>query len=157
MIDLRKMSFGGPAAIVTSMALIVGLDAATATKATVVTSLLIIGVADNLTDSLSVHIYQESEGMAQRRALRATVGNFFTRLAVALSFVALFLLLPNQAAIVVCVAWGFLLLAGLSWLLARIRHANAIAEIWKHSAVAVAVIALSRLIGGWLPGAIGLG
>ena len=44
MIDLRKFSFGGPAAIVTGMALIVGLDAATAAKSTVVTSLLIIGV-----------------------------------------------------------------------------------------------------------------
>ena len=39
MLDLRKLSFGGSAAIVTSMGLIVGLDAATAAKATVVTSL----------------------------------------------------------------------------------------------------------------------
>ena len=30
--DLRSVSFGSPAAIVTSMALIVGLDAVTATK-----------------------------------------------------------------------------------------------------------------------------
>ena len=54
MIDLRKFSFGAPAAIVTGMGLIVGLDAATAAKATIVSSLLIIGIADNLTDSLSV-------------------------------------------------------------------------------------------------------
>ena len=65
--DLRGVSFGSPAAIVTSMALIVGLDAATATKAQVVGALLIIGIADNLTDSLSVHIYQEAERLAEQQ------------------------------------------------------------------------------------------
>ncbi len=151
MLDLRKLSFGGPAAIVTSMALIVGLDAATAAKATVVTSLLIIGVADNLTDSLSVHIYQESERLAERQAFRTTVANFFTRIFVALSFVFLFLFFPTSMAIYVCVAWGFVLLSGLSWLLARVRGANVISEMWKHSAVALVVIALGKALGVWIP------
>ena len=149
--DLRKLSFGGPAAIVTSMALIVGLDAATAAKTTVVTGLLIIGIADNLTDSLSVHIYQESESMAESQALRTTVANFLTRIAVSLSFIVLFWLLPTSTAIYVCVIWGFALLSGLSYLLARVRRANAISEVWKHSAVAFVVIALSKAIGVWLP------
>jgi len=150
-LDLRKLSFGGPAAIVTSMALIVGLDAATAAKTTVVTGLLIIGIADNLTDSLSVHIYQESERMAESQALRTTVANFLTRIAVSLSFIALFSLLPTSTAIYVCVIWGFTLLSGLSYLLARVRRASAISEVWKHSAVAFVVIALSKAIGVWLP------
>ena len=149
--DLRKLSFGGPAAIVTSMALIVGLDAATAAKTTVVTGLLIIGIADNLTDSLSVHIYQEFERMAESQALRTTVANFLTRIAVSLSFIALFSLLPTSTAIYVCVIWGFALLSGLSYLLARVRRASAISEVWKHSAVAFVVIALSKAIGVWLP------
>jgi VIT1/CCC1 family predicted Fe2+/Mn2+ transporter len=151
MLDLRKLSFGGPAAIVTSMALIVGLDAAAAAKATVVTSLLIIGIADNLTDSLSVHIYQESERLAERQAFRTTVGNFFTRVIVALSFIFLFLLFPTSTAIYICVIWGFILLSGLSYLLARIRRASAISEIWKHAAVALVVIALGKALGAWIP------
>jgi hypothetical protein len=44
------------------MALVVGLDAATATKAQVVGALLIIGIADNLTD-----IYQEAQRLAERQ------------------------------------------------------------------------------------------
>ena len=67
------------------------LDAATATKAQVVGALLIIGIADNLTDSLSVHIYQEAEHLAERQALRTTVCNFFARLVVSLSFAFAFL------------------------------------------------------------------
>jgi len=151
MLDLRKLSFGGPAAIVTSMALIVGLDTATAAKATVVTSLLIIGIADNLTDSLSVHIYQESERLAERQAFWTTVANFFTRIFVALSFVLLFLLFSNTTAIYICVFWGFILLSGLSCLLARMRGASVISEIWKHAAVAAVVIALSKALGVWIP------
>ncbi|HEX3953015.1 MAG TPA: hypothetical protein VHW90_05540 [Stellaceae bacterium] len=147
MFELKKLSFGGPAAIVTSMGLIVGLDTATATKAAVVGGLLIIGLADNLTDSLSVHIYQESERLAERQAFRTTVANYFSRLTVTVSFVFLFALLPSTAAIATCLAWGLFLLCGLSYLLAKERQVSAAGEILKHVGVAFAVIAISKVLG----------
>ena len=147
LLDLRRVSFGSTAAIVTSMALIVGLDAATATKAAVVGSLLIIGLADNLTDSLSVHIYQEAERMAEREAFQTTVSNFIARLIVSVSFVFLFVLLPTSVAIYVCVIWGFSLLSWLSYLLARARRVRALSEICKHAAVAIVVVVVSKAIG----------
>ena len=150
MLDLRRFSFGGPAAIVTSMGLIVGLDAATVTKAAVVQSLLIIALADNLTDSLSVHIYQESERLAERQAYRITVANFFTRLLTSLSFVIILLLSPMSVAVYICVTWGFVLLSGLSYLLAKARRVDAFTEIAKHSAIALTVIAVSKAIGAWV-------
>lgn len=147
MLDLRQLSFGAPAAIVTSMGLIVGLDAATATKAMVVGSLLIAGIADNLTDTLSVHIYQESERFAARQAFRTTIANFTARLIVSASFILLILLLPTLIAMVICVIWGFLLLSGLSYLLAKTRGANPLSEICKHTGVALVVIAISQSVG----------
>jgi VIT1/CCC1 family predicted Fe2+/Mn2+ transporter len=155
MIELRKLSFGGPAAIVTGMALIVGLDAATVAKSTVVTGLLIIGIADNLTDSLSVHIYQESERLAERDAFRTTVANFFTRFFVCITFILILLLLPASRAIPVLLVWGFVLLSVLSYFLARTRGVGTVSEILKHCAVALAVITISRAIGAWLPEMIG--
>ena len=74
------------------MALIVGLGAASTAKATVLASLLIIGIADNLSDSLSIQIYQESEQMAQRQAFGATVANYAARFAITGSFVVLLLI-----------------------------------------------------------------
>ena len=142
--DLRWISFGSPSAIVTSMALIVGLAAATASKATVLASLLIIGIADNLSDSLSVHIYQESERMARRQAFRTTVANYAARLAITGSFLLIVLVLPTTAAIYVCVVWGFLLLSMLSYLLAKARNLGTFSEILKHTGVAVVVILLSN-------------
>jgi hypothetical protein len=52
MINPTRVSFGGTAAIVTSMALMAGFDAANAGRATLVSALLIAAIADNLTDSL---------------------------------------------------------------------------------------------------------
>jgi VIT1/CCC1 family predicted Fe2+/Mn2+ transporter len=148
-IDLRRFSFGGPAAIVTSMGLIVGLDAATVTKAAVIESLLIIALADNLTDSLSVHIYQESERLAERQAFRNTVANFFTRLFTSSTFVIILLFSRMPFAVYACVIWGFVLLSGLSYLLAKVRRVDPVSEIVKHSAIAVVVIGVSRAIGMW--------
>lgn len=151
MFDLRKLSFGSPAAIVTGLGLIVGLEAATATKATLVSTLLIIGLADNLTDSLSVHIYQESEKLSERDALRTTITNFFARLLVSVSYILIVLSLPTATAIYVSTIWGFVLLSALSYLLARVRGVNPLPEIWKHSIIALIVVATSLAIGAWLP------
>jgi hypothetical protein len=156
MFDLRRLSFGGPAAIVTSMALIVGLGAASAAKAAVVGSLLVIGLADNLTDSLSVHIYQEAERMAHRQALRTTVANYIARLTVTATFVLLVLLLSPQAAAFAAVAWGVFLLSGLSYLLAKARQVSVTGEIFKHAGVALGVIVMSKAIGLLIQGATGL-
>ena len=85
------------------------------------------------------------------------MANFGTRLVVTLTFVLLFLLLPTSAAIPVCVVWGFALLSGLSWMLARVRSVSVFGEIWKHSAVAIAAIAVSKAIGDGIASLVGQG
>jgi VIT1/CCC1 family predicted Fe2+/Mn2+ transporter len=141
----HRYSFGSTAAVVTSMGIIVGFDAATMPRATVVTGLLVIALADNLSDSLSIHVYQESERLEARAAFRATVTNFLARLIVAMTFVAIVVLLPARWTTPASVGWGVLLLSALSVSVARARGAPPALEIAKHLAVASAVIALSRL------------
>ena len=148
MLNPRAFTFGGTFAIVTSMGL--GLESATAPTATIVSGLLIIAVADNVSDSLSIHMYQEAERLDTRGALRTTLANFVTRLLVAVSFVIMVMMLRARYASVAAVAWGFLLLAGLSYILARKRGVSALGEIGKHIAIAVTVIIASRLIGTWI-------
>lgn len=147
---LNRFSFGGAAAIVTSMALIIGLDAATMTKPAIIGGLLIVAVADNLTDSLSIHIYQESERLEGHEAFIATLTNFVARLLVSLSFVLLVVLLPMREAVAAALAWGLLLLCALTYLLARERQVGVVSEIGKHIAVALVVILASRAIGRWI-------
>ncbi len=156
MFDLRRLSFGGPAAIVTSMALIVRLGTATTAKAAIIGSLLVIGLADNLTDSLSVHIYQEAEPLAHRQALHTTIANYIARLTVTATFVLLVLLLPMQTSAFAAIAWGLFLLSGLSYLLAKARQVSATGEIFKHAGVALGVIVMSKAIGLAIQGATGI-
>jgi vacuolar iron transporter family protein len=145
---IANLSFGSTAAIVTSMALIFGLDAATATKSTIVSGLLIVALADNLTDALSMHVYEESHRrLAPGEALRATLGNFVARLAVSLTFVLLVVLLPLASAVVASGALGLGLLVLLTWALARERKGSLVAELLKHVGAALAVILLARGVG----------
>ena len=150
MVDPRKLSFGSTAAIIISMGLIVGLDATTASTGALLGSILIAGLADNLTDSLSVHIYQESEKLPEREAFRTTTINFIARFSVSLTFLLILVALPRLTAVRLSVIWGFFLLSALSYLLARARAVSALSEIWKHGVVAVVVILMSRAIGTWI-------
>lgn len=144
---LPAVSYGATSAIVTSTGLIVGFAAADVPRRTLVAALLIVGLADNITDSLSIHIYQESERLEERAAFRATLGNFATRAAITLSFVALTLWLSGVAIVVTATVWGVMLLSVLTWLVAVQRQTNPRMEIARHLAVAAAVIVVSRLIG----------
>jgi VIT1/CCC1 family predicted Fe2+/Mn2+ transporter len=147
---LRALSYGGTAAIVTSMGLIVGLRAGAASRSALVSSLLLVALADNLTDSLAIHVYQESEHLDGRRAFRATVGNFLVRFFVAMSFVLLVLALPSAYLVPLTLGWGMVLLSTLTWLVARSRGAPPFVEVAKHLALAVVVIGVSRAIGDWI-------
>ena len=149
MIKPTRISFGGTAAIATSMALIAGLDAANAGRAVMVSALLIAAVADNLTDSLSVHMYQESERLERREAFVGTLTNFATRFIVCLSFVLIVALFREHAAIV-GIIWGMSLLTALTYILARHRHVRALSEVGKHLAVATVIIFVSKSIGHWV-------
>lgn len=147
---LPTVSFGATSAIVTSMGMIIGFGAGGISRSTIVAGLLIVGLADNLTDSLSIHIYQESERLEQRAAFQATIGNFISRLIISLSFVALVLSFSGTDMLLACLVWGVLLLASLTWLVAKNRNANVSTEVLKHLAVATAVIAASFATGTFI-------
>lgn len=156
MFRISRISFGSTAAIVTSMALITGLGANGASKAIIVSALLIAALADNLTDSLSIHIYQESERLEQREAFIGTMWNFVARLAGGLSFALIVVIFPPTISVLVSIIWGMFLLIALTYLLARDRKVSVQSEIVKHLVVALSVIALSKGIAYWLSGVISL-
>ena len=149
MVKATRISYGGTAGIVTGMALLVGLDAAHAGKASVIGALLIIAVADNLTDSLSVQMYEESERLEKREAFLRTVSNFATRFLVGLTFVVI-VALSWKHAVAFGVAWGMALLSAMSYILARGRKTCAIAEMVRHLGIALLVIVVSEGIGHWI-------
>jgi hypothetical protein len=150
MFKTSRISYGGTAAVVTSMALIGGLGAADATKPVIVSALLIAALADNLTDALSIHMFQESERLPEQDAFRGTVSNFVTRLLLCISFAGLVGFFPLAHVAKIATTWGMLLLASLTYMVARERRAKPWLEVVKHLLMASAVIVVSGAIGHWI-------
>lgn len=111
---------------------------------------MIVGLADNMTDTLSIHIFQESELLEKRAAFRATIENSLMRACIAATFVALMVLLSGSLVALSCLPWGLMLLVGLTYFVARNRGVSVTSELIKHIALAAVVILASGLIGGWI-------
>jgi len=148
--NLRRVSYGTTSAVVTGMALIAGLEAASGRRVSIIAGLLIFALADNLTDSLSIHVYQEAEHLGQRAALRATATNFAMRLAVTLSFVLIVLTVSPSLALWASLVWGVSLLVILTVLVARERGVPVWPEVARHVVLAFGVIVVSKLLGAWV-------
>ena len=145
-----KFSFGGTSAIITILGLIIGLDSTANPKVAIIGGILVIALADNISDSLGIHIFQESECVDKKEVWLSTLTNFLTRLFVSFSFVALVALLPMTLAVPCSIIWGMGLLAAISYAIARGRGLNPYPAILEHFSIAIAVIIASEFAGKWL-------
>jgi len=152
MARFTNFSFGATSAIVTSLALIVGLDSSANPKLTIIGSLLLLAIADNISDSLGIHIYQESQLLSPNAIKVSTFTNFITRLLITLSFVLLVIFLPLGYAIIFSVVFGLLLLAIMSYFIAKYQKVNPYSAIFQHVGLAVLVIIMSHFLGNWIMG-----
>jgi len=147
---LQNYVFGSTSAIITNISLIVGLGSGQVGKIPVLGALLTLAVADNISDSLGIHMYKESEGRGTRYSLLAMASNFSARLLISLTFIAIVLGFTAAQAGPVAVAWGLFLLMALSYRLSRLNRQKPLAEIARHLVVAVCVIIASHFVGLWL-------
>ena len=147
-----KFSFGGTSAIITILGLIIGLDSTVNPKVAIIGGILVIALADNISDSLGIHIFQESECVDKKEVWLSTITNFLTRFFVSLSFVALIVLLPLSVAVPCSIIWGMGLLATISYSIAKGRGLNPYPAILEHFSIAIAVIIASEFVGKWLIG-----
>lgn len=147
---LTKFSFGAASAIITNLALIVGLNTLAHARLSIIGGILVIAIADNLSDSVGIHIYQESECISDKEAWFSTATNFLARLLVSLTFVILVGILTIKLAVVCSVIWGLALLAVLSYIIAKERGIVPYLAIFEHLAIAVFVIILSHFAGRFI-------
>ncbi len=148
MTHLTRFSFGTTSAIVTSLAFIVGLSGSS--KTAIVASLLLFAVADNVSDSLGLHVFQESDLKQPKVVSASTFSNFVTRLSIVLVFVLLVALLPIEYAVVTSLIYGVTLLSLLSYLIGKERKTSPYLSILSHIAVSTLVIAVSYALRLWI-------
>lgn len=147
-----RFSFGSSAALITNLGLITGLDSTTNAKFSIITSILVIAIADNISDSFGIHVYQESEHLNRREVWLSTSTNFLARLFVSLVFVLLIALLPIGPAVVCSLIFGLLLLTLISYIIAKDEKVSPLLSILEHLGIALVVILLSEFVGKWVLG-----
>jgi vacuolar iron transporter family protein len=149
--NLNNFSFGSVSAVITSLALITGLDTSSDAKYAIVGSLMIIALADNVSDTLGIHIYKEGESVRLRDVWRSTLANFVCRLMVTLGFIIFVIALSPLAAMWVSITYGFLILSLVSYAVARKRNIPAKPIILEHLLIAVMVVCVSKYLSFRIP------
>lgn len=154
---ITGLSFGLTTAVITSLGMIVGIYSATTSKLAVVATIVIMAIADGLSDAASLHTVEEAEveeGRIKHNPKEIWLTTFFTFLSVSgfsLSFLIPILIFPLNKAIILTIFWGIFLLTFLNFYISKIRKERATKLIFEHILLATFVILISHLIGREIP------
>ncbi len=144
-------SFGLTSATITTLGLMVGLQAGTHSKPAVIGGILIIAVADAFSDALGIHISEESENKHTAKQIWvSTVSTFITKFIFALTFVIPVLLLELSAAVIISVIWGLSMLGLFSFQIAKEQKKQPWRIIFEHLFIALLVIFITHYLGNWI-------
>jgi len=143
----QGISFGLASGVITTLGLLIGLYSGTHSVKIVITGILVIAIADALSDSLGMHLSVESEKKSIKSVWFASIATFFTKLIVALSFIIPILLFSLQTAVIVSIIWGLFLITLFSIYLAKQGSVPACQAVFEHIAIAIVVIILAQLVG----------
>lgn len=143
--------FGATSGVITTVGLIAGLYAGTESIVAVLGGILVIAVADAMSDALGIHLAEEADPESTHAHIwSATVATFLTKFLVAASFAVPLLWLTLQVAVIVSIVWGLIIISLLSWFLASSQQTAVWPVVLEHLGIAIAVIVISHTIGVWV-------
>ncbi len=142
------IAFGLTSGVITTLGIIIGLQAATSSKLAVIAGILTIAISDAFSDALGIHVSQESfQTNGHKEVWEATIATFIAKLVTALTFLAPVLIFSLKTAIITDLAWGFLLIAISNYHLAKSRKESPASTIIEHLAITVTVIIITHYVG----------
>jgi VIT1/CCC1 family predicted Fe2+/Mn2+ transporter len=144
----KGCGFGITSGAITTLGLIAGLHSGTQSKLAILVGIVVLAVADALSDAIGIHISEEAENMHTTGQLwQSAFFTFISKLCVALSFIIPLQLLELNMAIWVSVVWGALLISVFSYVMARSQKQNPAKVIAEHVIVMLIVVVLAHYIG----------
>src|SRR3989339_106688 len=147
----KGFSFGLTSGIITTLGLLVGLYSSTNSAKVVIGGVLVIALADALSDALGVHISEESENHhSEREIWEATISTFVAKFVFAGMFIVPVLLFSLTTAVVFSIVFGLFLIALFSCYLAKIQGINKRGVVTEHLLIAILVVVATYYIGVWV-------
>ncbi|OIO07399.1 hypothetical protein CO115_04315 [Candidatus Falkowbacteria bacterium CG_4_9_14_3_um_filter_36_9] len=145
---MKGFSFGLTSGIITTLGLIVGLHSGTHSTKTIIGGILIIAIADALSDALGIHISEESEkNHSTKEIWEATGSTFFSKFVFSLLFILPFIFFPLLSAIIISIIIGLLLIIIFSYFIAKRKNISPYSVVSEHLIIAVLVIVITHYIG----------
>ena len=142
------ISFGLTSGIITTLGLVVGLNAGTHSKIVIIGGILTIAVADAFSDALGIHVSEEAENKhTEREIWESTVCTFLAKFIFAMSFIVPMILFPLGTAIIVSIIYGLSLLGIFSFYIADKKNGSRWKAVVEHLSIAIVVIILTNYIG----------
>lgn len=143
--------FGFTSGIITTLGLMVGLQAGTHLKLAVIGGILTIAIADAFSDSLGIHIAEEATKKNKSKEVwKATITTFIAKFVLALTFVVPVLLFDLASAVIVSMIWGLVLIGALSYFIAKKQGSKPFNVIAEHLLITLIVVILTHYAGEWI-------
>jgi VIT1/CCC1 family predicted Fe2+/Mn2+ transporter len=151
-VSIKKgLSFGLTSGVITTLGMIVGVNASTSSRLAVIAAIVAIAIADAFSDAVAMHVSEESEGVHKRKDVwEATMATFLTKFIFALTFVIPIWFFPLDIAVPVDIIWGLLIMTVFNIFLARSQEENVLRVVFEHLAIAIIVVLITYIAGSFL-------
>lgn len=144
-------SFGITSGVITTLGLMVGLEAGTSSRLAVIGGVLTIAIADAFSDALGIHVSEESENKHTTKEIwMSTISTFLTKAFFASLFIIPILIFELPTAIIVSIIFGLTMISIFSYLLAKQQSVKPWHIVGEHLLIAVVVIFITHYLGEWI-------
>ena len=140
------ISFGITSGTITTLGLMVGLFSGTHSKAIVIGGILMIAIADAMSDALGIHVAEEFEKVHTEKEIWISTGStFLTKFIYGMTFLIPVLLFELKTAVIVSVVYGLVALSILSYKISDRKESLKV--IMEHLIIAIIVIIITYYLG----------
>ena len=144
----KGVGFGLTSGIITTPGLMVRLNSGTHSEKIVIGGILIIAIADTLSDALGIHVSEESDNNKTTRQIwMSTLAIFWSKLIIASTFIIPIMLFDLPVAIIISIIWGLSLIAIFSYYVTRHHHEKPHHVVIEHIVITIIVIIITNYIG----------
>ncbi|MBW2107403.1 MAG: hypothetical protein JRI36_01885 [Deltaproteobacteria bacterium] len=144
----KGVGFGLTSGVITTLGMIVGLNATTQSRIAVLGGIIAIAIADAFSDAVGIHISEESEDKHTTQEIwEATAATFVSKFVIAFTFMVPVVFLNLHAALIASVVWGLSLIVLFSYYMAVQQAVKPHQVISEHVAIVVVVIIVTHYVG----------
>lgn len=152
----KGVGFGLTSGVITTLGVVIGLHSGTHSKLAVIVGIIVLAVADALSDAMGIHVSEEAEMEHSTKELWETAFfTFISKITFTLSFIIPVTLLELSTAILASVVWGLFLITVFSFYMAKMQKQDPAKVIAEHVLITIMVILLAHQLGDMIYGYFG--